>query len=499
MKKKFVLLVILLLGGLFVNNQSADASEKEGLDVVVVIDASYSMAFHDPEKNVYDAIRTVSEASLGSENRVGYVLYNDSIVKDKELTTVSSRDEIESWVQDAKSVTPVKGTDVGLGLKTAQRMLKAANPKADYGMILVISDGDTESDTSNPNRTQEAVNADVEAVLHNSEVPIYFIQYSQQEYRNREPMNQWSSRTGGQSHSVQHREELLSVVAQCFKHEEKRMNEAVTAEKALKKEEQFTLSIPVKHTADKQVKKLIVTMTSESFIKEVVYDETNELSVQENGNQVIVTIKNPKKENYVLKYKTENNQQATTSTYTKMTDLPKEKDKKKTVKTINQIMYLAAGVILLGGIIIVMFGFFNKKKILVPIQTVVPEKHFFSDSLEGCFIKTPDDQEIPIQNWPGSLFQNSQTITLYELFAGTDINLELSLMKKVYFRVGKQNTLQMKLKSGVSGIQNGQPISTGTWAVLSIQQGAYLIFKEDELELDIHIRKKSGRGEMILG
>ena len=499
MKKRIVLALLILTGVLLFKSQPVRA-EEEGLDVVLVIDASYSMAFHDPDKSVYDAIRTVAEMSLGSSDRIGYVLYNDSIVKDRELTGVTTQQEIEGWMQEVNGVTSVKGTDVGLGLKTAQRMLKAGNTKKDHGMILLISDGDTESDTANPNRTQEAVNADVESVLKSSEAPIYFIQFSQLEYRNKEPMNQWSARTGGQSHSVQSREELLTVVTQCVNSEKERLPDTTTKATGELEEEQFTLSIPVQHSDDQQVKELVVTMTSESLIKEVIYEETTDMTIQQNDNQVIVTITNPKKESYLLKYQTENNQPVSTSTYTKMADLPKTNTAASpSSKTLIRILLWGVGLLIAGSVIGLVLGLFKRKTVPLLPTKEAEDRDYFTDSLEGCFVETPNGQDIPIQNWPASLFQSHSPITMYELLTGMDIDADLSSAKRISFRIGKQNTLQMKLKSGVKGLQQAQNVPAGTWVTLSVNQGAYLILKENELELDIHIRKKSHRGGIVLG
>ncbi|GAB2022996.1 hypothetical protein RyT2_20700 [Pseudolactococcus yaeyamensis] len=487
MKKVKKILYLLSLGLLFCFATSVKASEEIGQDVMLVVDASYSMQSNDPNHNIYDAIQYIASISVGNNNRFGYVLYNDSIIRDQGLQKVTNQSEIDGLINSLKTIEPIKGTDVGLGLKTGQRLLNLGGNKDNHTMMIVLSDGDVETDATNPNRSQQAVEDDFNQVVDTAGIPIYVIQYSEVEHRDKAPMNTWSDRTGAKHYTAENRDQLLAAIMDIYSHQTKMSFEkdSLKSEKS-KESTTYTLTIPTKKTETKRVKEIIVTMQADSAIKEMGYNSEDGLTVKESNHQAIIKITNPKKESYQLTYKTESNHPVITTTLTKMTDIPKPKPK------VNWWLLLG---LLVGGIGIgVIFGILvmNKKKVVTnPEIASEPVNYFFTDSLECCFIKTPDEEEIPIQNWSATIFMRSKRMSLYDLLVDEKIREKMPDSKKVLFRVGRNNTLEMRLKGSVEGIQQGREIPTGVWTTLSLQKSAYLIFIADVLELEVHIRKTS--------
>lgn len=487
MKRKIQITLILLIS-FFFPMVKANAENRDGQDILFVIDTSYSMGYNDPQNHIYDAIQTLGSISMESDNRIGYVLYNDSIVKSKKLGEIKNQAELDQMLNDLRSTVSIKGTDVGLGLKIGQQLLESSDARKNHTMVILLSDGDTETDTANPNRTQAAVDQDVESVLSTLSYPLYSIQYSEPELRNKEPMNQWPARTGGKTYSARNQSELIDAVLDIYSTQTKMAQTKDTIDRENEKEKTFTLTIPVPPKTEKQqTKELIVTMTAPVNIKNLTYDEVAEMSVSKSNDQIIIKIENPKKAEYQLSYQTENNEPVKTTTLTKMEDIPVEEPKPDPMLP----YYIAIGLgVFLAVVIIGIILWRNKNK----EKTVKDnQNYFFADSLECCFTKTPNNEEIPIQNWSASIFQRKKSITLYDLLQTESIRNQMPESKKVQFRVGANNSLDMKIKGKVQGIQQGRDIPKNVWVELNLQRGAYLIFSEDHLEMDLHIRKKGVR------
>ncbi|WP_170924701.1 vWA domain-containing protein [Candidatus Enterococcus clewellii] len=493
--KKAIIVLLFLISGLIFGNEWAYGEEKEQ-DILFVADVSYSMASHDPEKHIFEAIQLLGSKSINGKNRLGYVLYNDSIVKDQNLTELNKPELLDQWMEEIKAVTPIKGTDVGLGLKTAQRIMKVSQAKTGQGMIILLSDGDTEVDSGNPNRNQEAINLDVRQALDTLECPLYVIQYSELEYRDKGPMNQWAGQTGGRTYSVQTTEELQRVVNEIYELQTKKIAEKYQqeVEQLEQKKKVFTLAVPVPKNQKQPIKEIVVTLKADDEISEIKQtaeaseqntQEEKDVSIDGKGNQLVITLRNPTKTEYVFNYQTESNNPAEATTKIKLHTSEKKLQKKPLEKqTLFYSILVAIGLIIGGSI---MFFLFKRKH---PTEEKQVE-YFFADALEGCFTKAFDQEDIPIQNWPANIFQRQKTVTLYDLLYEEEIREKMPDSKKVQFQVGVENTLKMRIRGSVEGIQQGREIPKGVWVTLSVRQGAYLIFKQDELEIDLHIRKKS--------
>ncbi|MCB5954249.1 vWA domain-containing protein [Enterococcus sp. CWB-B31] len=483
MKKIKILLVITFLSSLFSCSSLSYAEEKSGQDILFVVDISYSMAAHDPGKHVFEAVQTMASISSKENDRMGYILYNDSIVKDQQLTKIQGEGMLAQWQNVFAGITPIKGTDVGLGLKTAQRIMKISQARKDRSMIILLSDGDTEADSGNPNRLQEDIDRDVRNALDALESPLYIIQYSELEYRNKEPMNQWAEQTGGQSYTAQNQQELKQIVTDIYNHQTT-VSAKIDQENEKKQKETFTFIVPVPADELEKIEQITVTMNAEKAIENLTYEENEKTLVENKENQVVITLYQPIHDDYTFSYQTAANKPAKISTDIKMAETAKKSTKTKK----NDIVFYSfiGGLILLitGGIAFILF---RRKNQLFDKNA----DYFFADALEGCFTKTPNQEDIPIQNWSANIFQRQKTVTLYDLLYEETIREQMPVSRKVQFKVGKENTLKMRIKGKVKGIQQGREIPKGVWVTLSVRQGAYLIFKEDELELDIHIRKKS--------
>lgn len=481
MKNKVCLTFFSFIVAFFLLPSMSYASEEEGQDILFLIDSSYSMVTNDPHKTVYQALQTMGAISVESNNRIGYVLYNDSIIQDSNLVSINDLGIIDDWVNQFQGITPFKGTDVGLGLKTAQRILEVSEARENHTMIIWLSDGDTEYDVTNPNRSQPNVDQDAQEALAAIDYPIYTIQYSEVEVRDKSPMKDWAAESGGKNYSVQNAAGLQDAITDLYSVQANLSAERDSLASETQDNETFTLTIPVPTSETQQVKEMLITMNSPGTISNILYDEGEELSIERSGNQVVVRLNNPKQENYTISYQTETNEPVTTTTLTEMEDIPEE-------EPVGLYVLIGLGsivVIAVGGII--MWTLLKKKK---TEDYVKVQDYYFVDALEGFFTKTPNDEELPIQNWPATIFQKQKTISLYELLQDTTIQEQMPDAKKVQFQVGKENSLKMRIKGSIKGIQQGRDIPKGVWINLSIQKGAYLIFDEDELEMEFHIRKK---------
>lgn len=241
------LLIFLFQPAKIVQASTADA----GQDFIFVIDGSYSMNTNDPQKHIFELMRSMSSLSEGTANRIGYVIYNDSIIKDQELKKIANEQETAQMLAGVTSLTRIKGTDIGLGMKTANRILKESDYEPSHTAMIVLSDGDVEVDAANPNRTQQDADKDVQAVVENADYPIYTVQYSEVARQNQAPMNTWGAKTGGANYSATTVQELSQRATDIYNRQakmsltEKKEKQVVQPKMIQKKATQEKAGFPV--------------------------------------------------------------------------------------------------------------------------------------------------------------------------------------------------------------------------------------------------------------
>ncbi|MBC2020475.1 VWA domain-containing protein [Listeria booriae] len=462
--------------------KSVDANAADtGQDFIFVIDGSYSMDTSDPQKHIFELIRYMATLSTGTENRIGYVVYNDSVIKEQGLKKIDTEKENAQMMAGLTSLTRIKGTDVGLGMKTAKRILQEGHYQANHTAMIILSDGDIDVDTANPNRTQTDTNEDINQIVTTADYPIYTIQYSEEKVHNQAPMNTWGAKTDGKNYSATSVQQLIQDATDIYSRQTKMalQKDSIAAEK--KTNNTFELTVPVKAPKNEVVTEIILTLQDNARITNIVLPSDKEdITMQKSNTTAIITINSPKVSQYKITYQTKDNKPVQYQTITQ-TGPQKE-------SSVSKWLIVIAGILILAFLIYTIWRF--ARRIQTKKQTT-----YFHDSLEGYFMKTPENEEIPIQNWNASLFYNQAKVTLFDLLQGTPVQMQMQASKQIWIRVGTHNHLQITNKSAnVKMIRNGQPVPNRKVCLLKASESLYLIFQESGIEIELRIRKASHRG-----
>ena len=323
--KKFIAIIftagIILTSVLLV---TADEESTDGVDIMLLIDKSTSMGEHDPHLETLAATRHILNLSLGTGNRVGYVVYNDTIIAYQGLQTIETVEEIDHIMSRLSAIQISRATDVGLALQKARRQLIFDGYRHGRTAMILLSDGDYELITMhyNPNRSQFHVSADVEDVLTTVSYPIFTIQYSVLEYPNQAPQREWGQRTGGANFNVMTPAEMIDAVNEVYQLIIERAEPYIRQqlyEANRLHEHQLMIQIP--STQTKRSELVEVTLIGNGLIQEVITPMGHEYIIANlvDGNYII-TITNPIQESYTLYYLTVSEEPFATNTHVHLVD-----------------------------------------------------------------------------------------------------------------------------------------------------------------------------------
>lgn len=457
------------------------STENEGQDFIFVVDGSYSMNTNDPQKHIFELMRYMTSLSEGTSNRIGYVIYNDSIIKDQELKQIANTKEKEQMMTELTRLTRIKGTDIGIGLKTANRILKEGHYNPNRTALIVLSDGDVDVSANNPNRTQADANRDVQAVVEKADYPIYTVQYSEIETRNKAPMNTWGVETGGKSYSATTVQQLIHDATDIYSRQTKMALEKTSIAAKKTANDTFELEIPVRAPKNEKITEIIVTLQDSARITNITLpDDGKNISLRRSNATSIITIDNPKTSGYKITYKTKDNKPVEYQTIRKVTP-------QKALKF--PIWPIIIAISLLLAVVL-----YYVWRLIQRVQ-IKKRNTYFHDALEGYFMKTPSDEDIPIQNWNATMFIGQGKVTLFDLLKGNPMQTQMQTSKHIYVAIGMHNQLEITTKSTrIEVIQNRQTIPNKKTCQLKAGESLYLIFHESGIELELRVRKVSYKG-----
>lgn len=158
---------------------SADDGVNQALDVMFVIDGSGSMCKTDPNRIAMAACNLFSDMCDYDQARVGYVVYSTKIEQSYPLTPLnpeSSRQAIKNSINSIHYPESA-GTDISLGLTRAKDMLIEGGASAEgrSPMIILLSDGKTESISDARQAVYDAELEDTLKFLKEKHIPVYTI------------------------------------------------------------------------------------------------------------------------------------------------------------------------------------------------------------------------------------------------------------------------------------------------------------------------------------
>ena len=178
-KKTARMFLPLLLAALFLAAApcaQAEGDEVNRFNVSIIVDASGSMKYTDPEKLRFDAIQNFMSLLTEQGNVVGGVVFSTGIDAQTPLTRITGEADKDRIVADLEAV-PANGmwTNIGEALMTSvQSLIRDGDPEKD-SVILFLSDGNTDMDTDRERQVSMERQAEAIQLARQHNIKIYSI------------------------------------------------------------------------------------------------------------------------------------------------------------------------------------------------------------------------------------------------------------------------------------------------------------------------------------
>lgn len=212
-----VICCVLFLASISTNVHAEEyTSEKNGLDVVFVMDYSGSMKSNDPEHIAKAMVKAFIDTVHSADIRIGFVSYNDRLLSTTSPVPVSTMEQRErlKLLIDASDYSG--NTDIGLGLRNAKELIEQDTRRKKA--IVLISDGESDLKGSMTGRVLENSEMDMAYVVEqcaNQDIPIYTIAFGAYD-GNAQGLAELSEQTGARSYAVESPENLIDILYGIF-------------------------------------------------------------------------------------------------------------------------------------------------------------------------------------------------------------------------------------------------------------------------------------------
>lgn len=189
----------------------------KNIDIVFVLDTSYSMNQTDKGKISIEILKLFTDISDSVRTRIAFVAYNDTIKKFIPLTEINSDQGKDDLKNNLDSIECSGRTDTGLGLKKAWELLN--NTQQDRKKIIVLlTDGEININDLTQQRTVQTSIDDINEVVSQAvamKIPIYTVGMGYHDF-DLSLLQDIATKTGAASYRVGVPEELLDVFANIF-------------------------------------------------------------------------------------------------------------------------------------------------------------------------------------------------------------------------------------------------------------------------------------------
>lgn len=278
--------------------------DKVGVDVMFVIDSSYSMNSTDSKKYGLEMLKLFSDISPSESTRVGFVSYNDRILSSKGLTQVDTEERKKEIRKYVDSISRWGNTDMGLGLRTGFQILSDSQSN-NQKILIMLSDGETHS--SSAERTKYDSDMDIEYVIQESskkDIPIYTVALGDEEGEYLETLKNISSSTGGEAYELNDPRNLLEVYEDILeKHFSLQMIPFVSI-KASGDYEELEVELPNEYIREGN----IIFLSDGSIKGAQVYSNSSDVNFYNSKNFYSIKVKDPKKEKVKIQFKGESDE-----------------------------------------------------------------------------------------------------------------------------------------------------------------------------------------------
>ncbi|MCU6710011.1 VWA domain-containing protein [Paenibacillus sp. J5C_2022] len=217
--KHAAILVILSLLMLLSSLPAASASGGgSGMDAVLVLDVSHSMADSDRNKIGNEAMKMFIDMLSEEGNRVGIVAYTDQIEREKALLEIDSPEDKESLKAFIDDLNRGSYTDIAVGMKEAVQILSDGADTGREPIIIVLADGNNSLDPKS-GRTEAESDREMEKAVSTAkdrDIPIYTIGLNADGTLNKDALEQLAKGTGGKSFVTSSADDLPRILSEIF-------------------------------------------------------------------------------------------------------------------------------------------------------------------------------------------------------------------------------------------------------------------------------------------
>ena len=451
----------------------ANEESGDGVDLMLIIDKSTSMGWNDPNRQTLEATYQLLHLSLGTHNRVGFVVYNDTIITYQGLERIETDEQIEMIMEDLRSFQVSRWTDAGLALQTARSLLERDAYRLGQTAIVYLSDGVSEFVMDgNPNRDDADVLADVEDVLDTISYPIFMVAYSEAAVNNQQFGITWALRAGGTHFDISTPEEMTEAIDDIY-----HLIMEMTSHEELPVYE-HQLLIPIPHTETEHVEEIEITLAGEGQLQEITIPEDYEhITVRRVGDDFIILITNPQREYYLLSYLAANVEPleaeavaVTNLVVAEVTGMPWG------------LIGIILSVVILLAVLALLAFHIRKKQIVSKLYPML------NGSLECYFMEIPTGmKQIPTRSWSASFLAANNKTSLEKLLKNVLLVRKMPAAGKILIAINLDGTISIINKAGIICYKDGKEVISED-IVLRNGEGLYMVFQKNTIELELRAK-----------
>lgn len=213
----FLLILLSCISTITYANDKGGSSSINRFNVVVVLDASNSMNYTDPNGFRYEAISQFTSLLAEQGNYLGGIVFSNHVSAQQAPTLVNSqanKNEVTTLLKSVMShgVTADMGyTNIGEALSKAVDMLLTSGSQDLPSVIVFLSDGNTEMPTTDEQTTSLNLKANAIQTARENKIGIYSVCLNANNKADTSEMEQISGATGGVFKEVSDAEDLQDV------------------------------------------------------------------------------------------------------------------------------------------------------------------------------------------------------------------------------------------------------------------------------------------------
>lgn len=213
-----LLICLFILMTLPINAEPNYLNQKHN-KIIFVLDCSNSMNTNDSQKISNEIMKMLTDCFFDS-TEVGFVSYNDSILKSYPLTDISDENKKNEIKNEIDKSMRKGSTDIGLALNYAVNMLAENKKKNENNVIILFSDGETDLTYTRTERTlNDSINDENSAYKKASEIGcrIFTVGLSNNGKLDTQYLNKISSNTNAKSYNIQNTNKIPEIFSDIYK------------------------------------------------------------------------------------------------------------------------------------------------------------------------------------------------------------------------------------------------------------------------------------------